>query len=680
MTQGLSEERLQALIDEAGLALDAEALRAFVDGLAAAPEGRDPAMAARLAAPEAPQAVIEGLLDLARERRVAHETGLVDRDATAARLAALRAELARRGLDGFVVPMADEYQNEFVPPRALRISWLSGFTGSAGLIVVLGEKAAIFVDGRYTLQVRDQVDTTLFEPRHISEQPATDWIAENLPAGGKLGYDPWLVTADGVKRFRDAAAAAKAELVACEGNPLDAVWTDQPPPPLAPIVAHALEFAGEASAEKRERLSAELRDNGLNAAVVTAPDSIAWLLNIRGGDVARTPLPLGFTILRDDAHVDFYVDARKLTPGLESHLGNQVCVLPQEAFAGGLAELKDRKVRVDAGATPSAVVDALEQAGAEVVRGVDPCQLPKACKNDTELNGAGVAHVRDGAAVARFLHWLATDAAAGQIDELSAVDRLAALRGENLHFRDLSFDTISGSGPNGAIVHYRVTVETNRKLAAGELYLVDSGAQYLDGTTDITRTVAIGAPSEEMRDRFTRVLQGHIAIATCRFPEGTTGAQLDVLARHALWQAGLDFDHGTGHGVGSYLGVHEGPQRISKLGLGTALKPGMIVSNEPGYYKTGEYGIRIENLVVVTPAPEIDGAERTMLQFETITRAPLDLNLVAAELLNDAEIAWLNAYHETVRAALGPLVDGKTRAWLDGATRPLSATSTRIDQ
>lgn len=594
------------------------------------------------------------------------EIGLgLTKAAAAERLGRLRRELAQRGLDGFLLPMADEHQNEYVPPRARRIAWLTGFTGSAGLVVVLADKAALFTDGRYTLQAKAQVDGALYELRHVTEEPPTDWIAAHLGAGGRLGYDPWLFTADGVARFRQAAERAGGALVAVDENPLDAVWDDQPPPPLAPVVPHELRYAGESAADKRARIAATLE---ADAAVLTATDSIAWLFNIRGGDVAHTPLALAFAILRADGTADLFVDRRKLTPGLDAHLGNAVAVREPGDFAPALAQLAGKRVRVDPAVTAAWVFDRLQSAGAQIVRAADPCQLPKACKNEVELAGTRAAHRRDGAALTRFLRWL--DENWREADELTAAERLEAFRREDGLFRDLSFDTISGAGPNGAIIHYRSTPETNRRLESGSFYLVDSGAQYLDGTTDVTRTIAIGSPSPEMRDRFTRVLKGHIALALCRFPEGTTGSQLDALARLALWRAGLDYDHGTGHGVGSYLGVHEGPQRISKLPNTVALKPGMIISNEPGYYKAGAYGIRIENLVVVQRI-ELPGAERPMLGFETLTRAPIDLAAVEPGLLTPEERTWLNDYHAEVRATLQPLLDPATAAWLARATRAI---------
>ena len=593
--------------------------------------------------------------------------------APAARLAALRAQLAAVKLDGFIVPHSDEHQNEFLPPRAERLAWLTGFTGSAGMAIVLADQAAVFVDGRYTLQVRNQVEAALYSFHHLIEQPATDWIAENLGKGARLGYDPWLHGVRGVDRLRQACDKAGAELVAVDGNPLDAVWTDQPLPPQTPVVPHELRFTGRASAEKRTELAEKLADNDITAVVLTQPDSIAWLLNVRGNDVSHTPLPLSFAILNADATVDWFVDPAKISDPLIEHLGNGVSRHAPDALGGALDRLGKTGARVQACPDTAAswVFDRLTAAGADIRRAADPVTLPKAIKNQTELDGTRAAHRRDGAALTRFLAWLASEAPGGSVTEIGAVEKLADIRGSGDRFRELSFDTISGAGPNGAIVHYRVTPETDRALASGELYLVDSGAQYLDGTTDVTRTVAIGAPSVEMRDRFTRVLKGHIAIARARFPTGTTGGQLDSLARQFLWQSGLDYDHGTGHGVGSYLGVHEGPHRISKAGTTQALQPGMIVSNEPGYYKEGAYGIRIENLVAVVPVDGIAGAERDILGFETLTLAPLDPACVEASLLSEEESAWFDAYQARVMTEIGPLVDDATRSWLATVTQPL---------
>ncbi|EKE68393.1 aminopeptidase P family protein [Oceanibaculum indicum] len=589
------------------------------------------------------------------------------------RLAALRAELARLGLHGFLVPRADEHQGEYVPTRAERLAWLTGFTGSAGNAVVLRDLAAVFVDGRYTLQVATQVDGGLFARIHSADQAPSDWIAANLPAGAKLGYDPWLHTPNEVEKLKAAAEKAKGHLVAVEGNPLDAVWADQPAPPATPALPHDIAHAGVASADKRRQIAAELAKAGEDAAALTLPESIAWLLNIRGTDVPHTPLPLSFAIVKADASVSLFIDPAKLGEATRRHLGNEVSVSAPDAFLPALAALgtAGKIVRADPATAPVAVFEQLQQAGAKLVRAADPCLLPKACKNPVELAGSREAHRRDGAAVTRFLAWLSREAPKGTVDELTASDRLEAFRAESGLLRDLSFDTISGSGPNGAIVHYRATEATNRVMQPGELYLVDSGAQYLDGTTDITRTIAIGQPSAEMRDRFTRVLKGHIAIATARFPKGTTGSQLDALARLSLWQGGLDYDHGTGHGVGSYLSVHEGPQRISKAGNTIALQPGMIVSNEPGYYKTGAYGIRIENLVAVTDAAEVPGGERPMMGFETLTLAPIDRALIDPALLTPEERAWMDRYHARVRETLAPLLDTETSTWLEDATRPL---------
>ncbi|MCH8999454.1 MAG: aminopeptidase P family protein [Proteobacteria bacterium] len=604
---------------------------------------------------------------------------------TGIRLAALRAELARRGLDGFVVPHADEHQGEYVAPASERLAWLTGFTGSAGAAVVLAERAAVFADGRYTLQVRDQVDTACFAVQHLVEEPPETWIEANLGAGGKLGYDPWLHSERQTLRLRKAAKAAGAELVAVEDNPIDALWSERPAPPSAPITAHPLEYAGRASADKRADLAKELTGKGAAAAVLTLPDSIAWLLNVRGGDVPHTPLPLSFALLRADATVDWFVAPEKLTPGLEVHLGNGVIARRADELGPALDALgaAGERVLVDPESAAAWVFARLRAAGAEVLEGPDPCRLPKARKNAVELDGARAAHKRDGLALTRFLAWLDREAPArarsDPLGEVEAAERLRGFREQSDWFRDLSFDTIAGAGANGAIVHYRAREETQGRLKLGELFLLDSGAQYPDGTTDVTRTLAIGEPSAEMRDRFTRVLKGHIALATARFPRGTTGSQLDALARVHLWRAGLDYDHGTGHGVGSYLSVHEGPQRISKVPNRTPLEPGMIVSNEPGYYKAGAYGIRIENLVAVIESEVMEegrggsGAEdgRAMLAFETLTLAPIDLNLVEPGLLSAEETAWLDAYHARVRDAHRSALDQDAAQWLERATRPL---------
>jgi len=597
------------------------------------------------------------------------------KDAMAERLAALRAELKRRSLDGFVVPRADEHQGEYVPPSAERLAWLTGFEGSAGLAIVLGSRAALFIDGRYTLQVRDQVDGERFEFRHITDEPPVDWIGAALKPGGVLGYDPWLHTEDAARRLAEACEKAGATLVPTDGNPLDAVWADRPDTPTAPAVPHGLEYAGHASVEKRAEIAKALAQRQVDAVILTLPESIAWLLNIRGGDVPRTPLPLSFAIVRNDGSVSLFIDPAKVDDGLRTHLGDAVTIAGPDALAEAIDALGVAKAQVLADPSTAAdwVFKRLAEAGATIVRGPDPCLMPKALKNPVELEGARQAHIRDGAALTRFLGWIAREAEGGNVSELAAAEKLEALRRQSNLLRDLSFDTISGAGPNGAIVHYRVSEASNRTLGPGELYLVDSGAQYPDGTTDVTRTVAIGEPSAEMRDRFTRVLKGHIALATVKFPKGTSGSQLDAFARRPLWEAGLDFDHGTGHGVGSYLSVHEGPQRISKLPNTVGLSPGMICSNEPGYYKTGAFGIRIENLVAVRVEEAVEGGEREIYGFETLTLAPIDRALVDTALMSAEELAWLDVYHARVRTTLTPLVDAETAEWLAQATAPLAS-------
>lgn len=585
------------------------------------------------------------------------------------RLAALRGELTLRGLSGFIVPRADEHQGEYVAMSAQRLAWLTGFTGSAGMAAVLSVRAAIFVDGRYTLQVAQEVEAEFFEIRHMLDQPLGRWLDQALAPGDRLGFDPWLHTADQAEALRQACLRTGAELVACDDNPVDAVWLDRPAPPRRPAVAQPLCFAGRTGMEKRLGLSDTLRAERLDSAVLTDPASIAWLLNIRGEDVAYVPVALSFAIVHADGSVDLFMDGAKADPALREHLGEGVNICPPVAFPLRLKALKGR-IRVDKSTVPEAVVQALDEGGAEVEFGQDPCALPKACKNLVELAGARAAHVRDGVAMVRFLAWLEGQ---DDVDELAVSARLYALRAEGEHFRGLSFPTIAGAGANGAIVHYRSNPASNRLLRKGQLFLLDSGAQYLDGTTDVTRTIAVGEPSPEQRQRFTWVLKGHIAIATALFPEGTTGSQLDILARRALWVHGLDYDHGTGHGVGSYLSVHEGPQRISKLGTGAvALKPGMIVSNEPGYYKTGAYGIRIEALVAVEERPVPPGGERPLLGFETLTLVPIDRRLIDLEELDAAEVGWIDAYHARVMDEIGPKVDAETHVWLKGATAALS--------
>lgn len=589
---------------------------------------------------------------------------------TTERLQAFRAEITRRGLSGFIVPHADEYQNEYVPACAERLAWLTGFTGSAGTAVVLAGQAAIFVDGRYTLQVRSQVDLQVWTPRHLMDEPVYSWLPAVLRPGDTLGYDPWLHTPQEVKQLKDVCAKAGAVLTPCESNPVDAVWQDRPAVPAAKVVPHDLAYAGKSSDEKRHKLSMTLKNDDIGVAVLTAPDSIAWLLNVRGNDVEYTPLPLGFAMLHRDATASLFLETNKVSDALVSHLGPAVRIRPVSEFQNALDRLGKTGERVlcDPNRTASWIPERLARSGARVIEGEDPCLLPKACKNVVEINGARKAQKRDGAAVCEFLAWLSHEAPKGKLSELDAQAYLDACRRRQPLWRDMSFPTISAAGPNGAVVHYRATDDQCRRLEPGTLYLVDSGGQYLDGTTDITRTIAIGSPTPEYRDRYTRVLKGHIALAKATFPKGTTGAQLDALARRPLWEVELDYAHGTGHGVGSYLGVHEGPQRIAKGGHTVALQPGMILSNEPGYYKDGEYGIRLENLVVVTPAPTDNGDGREWYAFETITLVPFDTSLIDRALLNAAEREWLNSYHARVREVIGPLVDSSTAVWLEQAT------------
>jgi Xaa-Pro aminopeptidase len=589
------------------------------------------------------------------------------------RLTALRAHLKSVGVDGCVVPRGDEYQGEFVAPYAERLAWLTDFTGSAGLAVVLSEQAALFVDGRYTLQVRDQVEDTLYAIRHVTDEPVSAWLKESLTNGQKLGFDPHLHTPGQVKQFRDACEKAGAALVPLSANPIDAVWQDQPARPQVPAKTHPLEIAGQSHEDKRKRIAETLHKDGHDAILVTASDSLCWLFNIRGADVENTPLVLASALLFADGEAVLFMDSAKVTDDVRDHLGTDVRITGVDGLGAVIDDLDDAisTVAVDKATVSQWAVDRLETAGLKAIQIEDPCSLPKACKNNTEVEGVRAAHVRDGAALTNFLAWLDQEVVKGNLTEVSAAERLEQFRRSSNLFQGPSFPTISGAGANSAIVHYRATAETDSAITGDMLYLVDSGGQYLDGTTDVTRTIAIGTPTAEQKRRFTQVLKGHIALATARFPEGTSGGQLDGFARAALWADGVDYDHGTGHGVGAYLGVHEGPQRIGKAGAGPALKPGMVVSNEPGYYKTGGYGIRIENLVVVQEADAPVGAEKPLLEFETITLAPIDLRLVDNTLLTGSEKAWLNAYHARVREALKALVAEETAPWLAEATQAL---------
>ena len=593
------------------------------------------------------------------------------------RLQALREQLKAEKLDGFVVPLTDEHMSEYVGSYAQRLAWLTGFQGSAGSAVVLPEEAAIFVDGRYTLQVRQQVSPTEWSYQSVPETSTTQWLEEHSPEGSRIGYDPWLHTRDWVKKAKEALASRGAELVPVERNPIDEIWKDRPEASRAHLVVQRDEYAGKSAAEKRTEIGDWLTNHHADAAVLSALDSIAWAFNIRGQDVTHTPVALAYAIVHSDGTADLFVAGEKIGPEVRQHLGNGVRLHERSEFEGALSELKGKSVVVDPERAVAAIFEALEKAGAKILALRDPTILPKALKNPAEIAGQKAAQTRDGTAIVRFLHWIDEEAPTGEVDELVASDRLESLRRESSELRDLSFDSISGAGPNGAIVHYKSSEKTNRKLEKGTLYLIDSGGQYVDGTTDITRTVPIGEPSDEMRDRFTRVLKGHIAIATALFPKGTRGSQLDSFARRPLWEAGLDYAHGTGHGVGSFLAVHEGPQRISPVGSAQAggdepLQAGMIISNEPGYYKTGEYGIRIENLVLVVER-EIEGAEKEMLGFETLTFAPIDRRLIDAQMLDPEELVWLNCYHAHVLAKIGPTLSGSDLEWLRSACAPIEA-------
>jgi Xaa-Pro aminopeptidase len=588
----------------------------------------------------------------------------------AIRVAGLRGELVRLGLDGFLVPRADQYQNEYVAPSEERLAWLSGFTGSAGLAIILKTRAAIFVDGRYSLAVKDQVDLSIFKPEALTETGAADWLEKNLNSGARLGYDPWLHTPRQVERLSKAMQAAGALLFPVEPNPIDTIWTDRPPPPLGKLILHPRKFAGEDARKKLARAVAALSPK--DALLVSDPHAVAWVFNVRGHDVAHTPLPLAYALILKDAKPRLYIDPRKLDKPVRDKLAAVVTMKDPDRLVADLEALgqERKKVLFDSATAPAKLAQIFEDAGGIREMGSDPIALMKACKNAAELAGAREAQLRDGAAMASFLHWFAVHAPSGKLTEIEAAQALETFRRDTKKLKDVSFPSIAAAGANAAIPHYRVTVKSNAAIRKG-IFLIDSGGQYEDGTTDITRTLAAGKPTAEMRDRFTRVLKGHIAIARAIFPKGTSGAQLDALARVPLWQAGLDFDHGAGHGVGSYLSVHEGPQRISKLGT-ARLEPGMILSNEPGFYHAGHWGIRIENLVVVEER-DIPGAEREMLGFETITLAPIDLALVEPKLLDREEVAWLNTYHARVRREISPLVEPSVRGWLRKATRRIGA-------
>ena len=585
------------------------------------------------------------------------------------RVTALRRELKSRKLKGFLVPHSDEHQDEFLPPSAERLRWLTGFTGSAGAAIVLENAAALFVDGRYPLQARAQTDISVFEVLQTPEAKASKWLAAKLPRGGTIGYDPNLHTIKEIKRLTESLSKAGITLEPQETNPIDLLWQDRPAPPSAPVIPHGPELAGRSTKEKIAELQETLKREKTDAVLLTLLDSIAWLFNIRGGDISHSPLVLAFALVPSRGKPSLFIDPAKIGGNVRGHLKDAAELLAPDALAERLSALgqKAARVRLDPETTPVRFAQILEAAGAKIVSGDDPCILPKAIKNAAEIAGARAAHIRDGAAMARFLAWLDMHSASGRVDEIGAAVKLEEFRRDTGELKDLSFDSISAAGPHGAVVHYRPTIASNLKLKARSLYLIDSGAQYADGTTDVTRTIAVGAPSPAMRRHYTLVLKGHIGVASARFPKGTRGQDIDPFARRPLWEAGLDFDHGTGHGVGSYLSVHEPPQRISRTGS-VELQPGMILSNEPGLYREGEYGIRLENLVLVTPPKPIKGGTREMLGFETLTLVPFDRRLIDPALLTRDELAWLNAYHAEVRRKIAPLLKGADRSWLREAT------------
>ncbi|RVT43637.1 aminopeptidase P family protein [Sphingobium algorifonticola] len=588
-----------------------------------------------------------------------------------ARLSALREQLRKDRLDGFVVPLTDEHMSEYVGAYAQRLAWLTGFQGSAGSAVVLPQEAAIFVDGRYTLQVREQVDGNLWHYESVPQTSVAAWLGAHAADGGRIGYDPWLHTRAWVDQASAALAEKGATLVAVDTNPVDAIWPDRPEPSKAHLVVHDDIYAGRSAREKRQDIADWLTERKADSVVLSALDSIAWTFNIRGADVERTPVALAYALVHADATADLYVAPEKISDAVIQHLGNAVRVHDRADFADALMALAGKTVVADPERAVAAIFDTLDRGGAHVVALRDPAVLAKAIKNAAEIAGHRAAQARDGAALSRYLHWLSVEAPKGELTEMSAAERLHQFRQETGKLKDLSFDTISAFGPNGAIPHYRVEAATSLPIVAGSLYLVDSGGQYLDGTTDVTRTIAIGTPPPEMRNRFTLVLKGHIALANAVFPKGTRGGQIDVLARQYLWANGLDYAHGTGHGVGSFLSVHEGPQRIATFNGGDEpLRAGMILSNEPGYYKPGEYGIRIENLVLVEERA-VPGAEQPMLGFETLTFAPIDRTLIDLSIMTAAERGWLDAYHASVLAVVGPQLDGAAKAWLESACAPL---------
>jgi Xaa-Pro aminopeptidase len=588
-------------------------------------------------------------------------------------LSLLRAELKKSKLSGYIIPRQDEFQGEYVAAYAERLKWLTGFAGSWGLAIVTLNKAAIFVDGRYTIQVREQVDTKIFTPQHLVDEPPTNWIETHLKKDDRLGFDPWLTTAGEAKRLAAACAKAGAKLVPVTKNLIDKIWTAQPKRPTNAIKAQPLQFAGRSAADKLVDMAKILAASKADAAILAEPSSVSWLLNIRGSDVPYTPVVLAYAVIHRKGKAELFVDAKRLPEDVISHLKSVAIIRKPDDLELSLNKLgaKSSTILIDASSAPEKIRSTLVASGAVVKEGEDPCTMPKAKKNMTEQQGARSAQLRDGVALSKFLHWLSVEATKGQLTEASAAEQLSTFRKQTGVLMDLSFSTISASGPNAAIPHYHVDPDNCRAINNNEIYLIDSGGQYQDGTTDVTRTVIIGQPTAEMRDRFTRVLKGMIGISTICFPKGTSGSNIDVLARASLWKAGLDFDHGTGHGVGAYLSVHEGPARISKASH-IALQPGMILSNEPGFYKQGEYGIRIENLLLIKEPSEIKGGERPMMHFETLTFAPIDRNLIDTKLLTREELQWIDAYHARVLKEVGNFMDGASLEWMNQACAALN--------
>lgn len=587
------------------------------------------------------------------------------------RLRAVRASMAVANVDAFLVPRADAHQGEHVAPRDDRLAWLTSFTGSAGLAVVAQDTAAIFVDGRYRLQVTLETDPACFTALRMPEDKLEDWLVATLPEGARVGFDPWLHTVREIETLREALEKKRIGLVVVD-NPVDQAWTDQPDPPAQPIVPQPDSLAGRSSADKRQALAGDLAAKGLAAAVLTLPDSIAWLLNVRGSDIARTPVPLAFAILHDNAEVTLFTNPAKADATTRDHLGPGVTIAAVEAFGPALDALEGR-IAVDRTSAPVWVSDRLAAAGASVVWERDPCILPKAKKTEAEIAGLRTAHHRDAVAMVEFLAWLDATAPDGRLTEIDVVRKLETIRGRNGDLRDISFETICGAGPDGAIIHYRVSETSNRPVRPGDVLLVDSGAQYVDGTTDITRTMAIGAVPAEAARFFTLVLKGLIAISRLRWPAGLAGRDIDAFARSALWSAGFDYDHGTGHGVGAYLDVHEGPQRLSRLST-EPLFPGMTITIEPGYYRVGVFGIRCENVAIVTEPAVPEGGERAMLGFDTLTLVPFDRRLIDPTLLVADELAWLDAYHRRVASEIGPELGSDAARWLAEACAPIRAT------